>query len=117
MPERKAEPVSAPCIVVANEPRAYREALARAFRVRRPDVPVFLAEPGGLDRAVLDRAPAVVVCSALSAVVRTRPRTWIVLYPGGEDRAVLSVAGVRRTFVGVELDALLATIDETLHPA
>ena len=109
--------MSVPCIVVANEPRAYREALARAFRVRRPEVTVYMAEPTALDRAVLERAPALVVCSALSAVVETGPRAWIVLYPGGADRAVLSVAGVRRALAGVALDDLLATIDATLRAA
>lgn len=109
--------MNAPCVVVANEPRAYREVLARAFRVRRPDVPVYLAEPAALDRAVLERAPALVVCSALSEVIETRPRTWVVLYPGGEDRAILSVAGVRRAIAGIELDDLLATIDQALRPA
>lgn len=116
MPERKVEPVNALCIIVANEPRAYREALARAFRVRRPAVTVYLAEPGVLDRAVLDRAPAIVVCSALSEVIETRPRTWIVLYPDGEDRALVSIAGVRRTVAGVEFDDLLAAIDRALRP-
>ena len=109
--------MSASAIVVANAPRVYREALARAFRVRRPGVMVFIAEPEVLDRAVLDHAPAMVVCSALSEVVETHPRIWVVLYPEGEDRALLSIAGVRRTIVGVELEDLLATIDQAFLPA
>lgn len=100
----------APCIVVANEPRAYREALAHAFRVHYPWVEVVAIEPPGLDHAVADREPIVVVSSRSGGTGQERRPVWITLYPEGEDRAVIATAGTRRVLPGVELADLLAAV-------
>ena len=103
-------------IVVANEPRSYREALAVACHVVRPEVEVILAEPDDLDAAVRRHDPQLVLCSRLTEGLRTGSRAWVVLYPGGEALAVISVAGHRVTTDDLGFAALAAVIDRATRP-
>ena len=106
------EPVESKRIVVANEPRSYREALAVACRVLRPQIEVILAEPADLDAAVARLDPHLVLCSQLTEGLRTGTRAWVVLYPGGEARAVISVAGHCVTTDDIGVAALAVVIDQ-----
>ncbi len=110
------EPVESKCIVVANEPRSYREAMAAACRVLRPEIEVILAEPADLDAAVVRLDPQFVLCSRLTEGLRTGSRAWIVLYPEGEARAVISVAGHCVTTSDLGFAALAALIDQATRP-
>ena len=100
-------------VVVANEPRAYREVLAAAVHELRPGLEVQAVEPEELDRIVGRDLPHLVVCSRLSEVVETRAPAWVVLYPDGEARAVISVAGRQTTLAGIGFARILRLIDET----
>jgi hypothetical protein len=101
------------CILVANEPRSYRDVIADALRVQRPHLQVIVAEPEDLDREVVRLSPNMVLCSRLTAAVETHALAWVVLYPNAETRAVISIAGHCRT-VGTDLPFphLLSVIDE-----
>lgn len=99
-------------IVVGNEPRFYREALAAALRLLRPDLEVILAEPDDLDEEVGRRGAHLVVCSHLSEFVQSQALAWILLYPDAENWAVVGLAGLERTIAGVEIADLLDFIDE-----
>ena len=99
-------------VVIAHEPRFYREVLAEALRCLRPEAEVVLVEPDGVDDAIHRAPPDVVICSHLTEAVETRVRVWILLYPNSEDLAVVSVAGNRRTLPSVDLPDLLAVMDE-----
>jgi hypothetical protein len=44
-------------VLLANEPRAYRESIAQVFRQLRPNVEVVTAEPDELEDRVLSLAP------------------------------------------------------------
>jgi len=103
-------------IVVANEPRSYREALAVACQVLRPEVEVILAAPVGLDAEVVRLDPQLVLCSRLTEGLRTGSRAWVVLYPGGEARAVISVAGHCVTTGDLGVAALAVVIDQATRP-
>ena len=103
-------------IVVANEPRSYREALAVACQVLRPEVEVILAEPVDLDAEVVRLDPQLVLCSQLTEGLRTGSRAWVVLYPGGAARAVISVAGHRVTTGDLGVAALAVVIDQATRP-
>ena len=98
-------------IVVANEPRSYREAMAVACRVLCPEVEVILAEPAELDAAVVRLDPQFVLCSRLTEGLRTGSRAWVLLYPEGEGRAVISVAGHCVSTGDIGFAALAAVID------
>jgi hypothetical protein len=51
-----------------------------------------------------------VVCSRLSEVVQTRCLAWVLLYPRGQPRVVISVAGRPRTVPDPGLDSLLRVV-------
>ena len=98
-------------VLVANEPRAYREAIAAGLRELRPAFDVVETDPAGLDAAVVRLAPAFVVCSEVTEVVETRSPAWVLLYPEGTRLAVASVAGEHATTGELDLAGLLALLD------
>lgn len=101
------------CILVANEPRAYRDAIAGALRRLRPHAEVIMAKPDALDAEVARVAPHMVLCGVATLAVQASAITWIELYPRGESLAVISIAGQRSTLTNVDLAALLALVDQT----
>ena len=105
--------MSTTVVLVANEPRAYREVVAIALRDLCPTAAVVAVEPDGLDAEVVRRRPDVVVCSRLSEAVETRVPVWVVLYPEGANVAVFSVLGKRETSIGPTLDGLAAFVNRT----
>ena len=104
-------------IVVANEPRAYREALAAALHELRPHIEVICIEPDDLARTVCAYSPRLVLCSRFTEVVERCSDAWILLYPDRENRAVISVAGRRTVVANIEFSQLLSAIDELEPPA
>lgn len=99
-------------ILIANNPRSYRQAHAEVLRAMRPDAEVILAEPEELDGEIVRLAPHLVLCSELTEGVRTAPLAWMLLYPGGADLAVASVACAQRTIHGVQFEDVLNVVDE-----
>ena len=104
------------CIIVANEPRAYREALAAALHGLRPHIEVICIEPDDLVGTVCQYSPRLVLCSQLTEALERCSNAWILLYPDRENRAVISVAGRRAVVPNVEFSQLLSVIDE-LEPS
>jgi hypothetical protein len=106
-------------VLVANEPRAYREVIADALPKLRPLVEVFPAEPEELEREAMRVQPHLILCSRKveDALARTgHLLAWMVLYPDGQDRAeVGGTASERATLLleDVALDDLLRVVDET----
>jgi hypothetical protein len=99
-------------ILVANEPCTYREAITEVLQELRPHIEVSAIEPDGLDGEVTRLRPHLVVCSKIVAAAHTL-LTWVMLYPDGENRAVINTAGEQVTVDNVELGDLLSTIDRT----
>jgi hypothetical protein len=99
-------------IVIGNEPRYYRDALAEALRYLHPDLEIVLTEPAGLDEEVARGGTQVVVCSRLSPAILDKALAWILLYPDAENRAVVSLAGQERSTPGFEIADILAVIEE-----
>lgn len=104
-------------IIVANEPRAYREVIAAALQALRPQVTITMVESAGLDEAVGRLAPQLVLCSRLTEIVETRTPGWVVLYPDGAAHVLISLTGQRTTVADIELTALLVIVDQTLRLA
>lgn len=101
-------------IIVANEPRSYREAMARAFVRLRPEAEVFEAEPENLDGEVARcEGACLVVCSRVSRTVERKALSWVELYPGGESFARVNISGARFEKADVNLHDLLSAIDQT----
>ena len=100
------------CIVVANEPRAYRETLAAALQELRSHLEVICIEPDDLDAKVSHYSPRLVLCSRLTEAVKTCCDAWILLYPNRENRAVISIAGRQTVVTNIEFPHVLSVIDE-----
>jgi hypothetical protein len=99
------------CIILAHEPRTYRTVLASAIRELRPHVEVLTVEPDDLDTEVARLHPALVVCSHLTPAVEAYPLSWVLLYPGYQTQAEVSLAGQRTTTSDIDFDMLLSLID------
>jgi len=87
------------CVVVANEPRSYREAITATLQALRPNIEVRIVEPEELDREVERGAPGLVLCSRATPTVEKEVPVWIELYPEHEPLAVVSISGLCLTAI------------------
>lgn len=100
-------------LLMANEPRAYREVIAEAVRELRPDVEVKTVELDALDDAVSAFEPDMVICSKATEAVREGVLAWLELYPEFSARSVASVDGETSTIEEIQLPDILSFIDRT----
>ena len=98
-------------ILLANEPRAYRESIAKLFRQLRPNVEAHAAAPEGLEARTAELAPDMVVCSEATGIVRERVPLWVELYPDYGSRSVVSIEGSCTTIEEIQLSDLLSILD------
>jgi hypothetical protein len=98
--------MTSPLVLVANEPRAYRETIALALKALRPEAEVLAIEPAELDAEVERRRPDIAVCSELSPTVDAVVPSWVLLYPDGANMTVVSVGGERSITGSLALDDL-----------
>ncbi len=103
-----------PRIVLANEPRAYRDVMAAAFRSLRPEMEIVTVEPADLGAYLAQSEPAVVVYSQQGDGLPPRVFAWVLLYPDGENRATVSVAREETSYADMEFDQLLGVLDRTV---
>jgi hypothetical protein len=82
-------------VVMANEPRSYREAIAAALQTLEPNVGVVVVEPGTLDLEIERLAPQLVICSRLTHAVETGSLAWGELYPEHDSLERVSIGGER----------------------
>jgi hypothetical protein len=101
-------------VLVANEPRVYREALAGALAALRPEASVVAVEPAELDGMVVKTRPDLVFCSSLAPAVEAEGRAWTLLYPDGAPRVETSVNGERAVVADLSLAAALALVDRAV---
>jgi hypothetical protein len=109
-PDRKVRKMR---ILVANEPRSYREAFTQAFQALRPHVESIAVDPDALDREALRLRPDLVVCERVTPTVETVARCWIELRVEGER--LVSASKPRMPSGGGEVDLayLLSFIDRS----
>lgn len=100
-------------VLITNEPRSYREAIAMAMQMARPRAAVLTAEPGALNPEVRRFAPRLVICSRVTDYVETEVPVWVELYPEHGPTSTVSFQGKRSTVDGMELDDLLRLFDRT----
>ncbi len=102
------------CVLVANEPRVYREALAGALAALRSEASAVAVEPAELDGMVVRTRPDLVFCSSLAPAVEAGSRAWTLLYPDGAPRVETSVNGERAVVADLGLAAALALVDRAV---
>jgi hypothetical protein len=100
-------------ILLANELRSYRETLAAAFRLLKPNTEVFAIDPDKLDSEVERLSPHLVICSRATPTVKTESLAWVELYPEHGTISVVNVGGECSTIDWIELADLLRVIDRT----
>ncbi len=103
-------------VLLANEPRAYRESIAQVFAQLRPHLEVITTEPGELEESVLRYGPNLGVCSEATGVVRERVPFWIELYPDYGSESVVSSEGARSVIEEIHLSDLLSVVDRASSP-
>lgn len=97
-------------IIIANEPRSYRDALAGVLEQTRPRDSVISVDPGQIEHALGKWPGALVVCSEVTTVVEQLAGAWVRLSDDGE----VAVSGGDEVEVmahRVGLDAVLDAID------
>ena len=107
-PEGPKEPLR---VLLANEPRSYRESIAAVFRQLRPELRVEVTEPESLERRVEQLRPHVAIFSHAAGGVKDRVPVWVELYPEHASRSVASEGGKRTEFAEIQLQDLLAIVD------
>ncbi len=101
-------------VLVASEPRAYREVLAGTITELRPCLLVHLLEPAELDETTRLLRPALVVCSQLSVVIQAHAGAWLLLPPEGAARAEIGTGERGWALPAADLAAVLTAIDAVL---
>jgi len=100
-------------VLVANEPRSYREVLSAAFEELRTKVEVLTVEPEALERMLNRSTPGLVLCSKINPAIEQGALAWVELYPGGEPLASISIDGLRLKVVrDIGLTNLLWIVDQ-----
>ncbi len=99
-------------ILVATEPRAYREVMAGALQELRPRVEVVVVEPDDLDAALTRLRPHLVVSSRSVETLPDCPIAWVLLYPSGATTALICVDGRHITLDDLPFERLLSLVDE-----
>lgn len=96
---------------MANEPLAYRDAIAGVLEDLMPQAEVMITDPLSLDEEVGAVRPGLVVCSFATATVKG-VRCWIELYPGHGHDSVVSVGGRRRVLSRMELPDVILVAEQ-----
>lgn len=105
-------PVEKLRVLLANEPHIYREAISEGLMECRPRIETGVVEPEDLDLAVENLRPHLVLSSRVCDGLGDFPLMWVVLYPEGQNRAEITVAGGRSVREGVRLGDLISLVDE-----
>ena len=103
-----------PHIVVANEPRTYRDVLATELPVLRPALHVLAVDPADLDAVINRVRPLLVICSRMTEAIRDHTTAAILLYPDGNDQALVEMSGPSHMLRSPRLVDLLTAIDSVL---
>jgi hypothetical protein len=106
-PQNEGKPTT---ILLANEPRSYRDALEVALRTLRPNATVIVTDPENMDEYILQHSPQVVVCSHLTPVVESSVPTWALIYPDGASGAVLQIGMQKQAVSEIDLEGIIALL-------
>ncbi len=101
-----------PRVLMANEPRAYREGIAAVIGQLRPAVEVQTVEPSALDEAIKRLSPDMVICSKATETLQGRVRVWVELYPENGAVSVANIGGRRMEYTEIQLPDLLSIVDK-----
>ena len=98
-------------VLIANEPRAYRDTISEVLCELRPDLGIASIQPEHLEEAVSLHEPHVVICSKVLQIVRDAVPIWVELYPGHSSKSNVSIEGHCTEIEGIQLSELLSIVD------
>jgi hypothetical protein len=101
-----------PRVLMANEPRAYREGIAAVISQLRPGVEIETVEPNALDTSIERFSPDMVICSKATEALKGGVRVWVELYPENAAFSVASIGGRRMEYTEIQLPDLLSIVDK-----
>ena len=99
-------------VAFGDEYRAYREVIAAGIRILRPQVEVATATPAEVEGEVGRFDPQVVVCGASAPSDPGDVPAWVELPVEPQRPARIRVGARQRASVNLDLEGLLAIVDE-----
>lgn len=99
-------------VIVAIEPRSYRQVIGEALRVSRPHIEVSVLDPDTLRAGVTRLEPDLVLSTQPDTFAPTGRTAWVEFRPYEEPPARICLGGQRREMEQVEFDDLLSIVDE-----
>ncbi len=108
------EAASKPRVLLANEPRSYRQAIAHVLRALRPGLEVAETEPAALDRELRRGVPQLVICSRATPAVRGSVPAWIEPYTDHRPLSCVAIGNERSTVPEIGLADILQIVDRVL---
>lgn len=112
----RTDAASKPRVLLANEPRSYRQAIAQVLRTLRLDLAVDETEQASLDRELRRGVPQLVICSHATPTVQGSAPAWIELYTDDGPLSFVVIGKERSTVPGIELDDILRIVDQAVSP-
>lgn len=105
---------SKPRILLANEPRSYRQAMAGALRALRPGLEVAETEQAALDLELRRNVPQLVICSRATPTVQVTTPAWVELYTDHGPLSSVVIGEERSTVPEIGLADILLILDRAL---
>ena len=99
-------------VLMAIEPRSYREVIGEAIQGLRPHLEVTIIEPDALEPEMARLDPGLVICSRPNTATTNGRPAWIEFRPYAQPAARIYLGGRRFELEEVELEDLLSVIDE-----
>jgi hypothetical protein len=101
-------------VLVAIEPRIYREAIGESIRALRPHVEVYVLDPDTLGAGLRRLEPDLVFANRpYSSHAPNGGTAWVEFLPYEHPPARICLAGRQWELETVELEDLLSIVDET----
>ena len=99
-------------VLVAIEPRSYRQVIGQVIQALRPHVEVVVLEPSTLLAGVTRLQPGLVFANRPDTFAPNGGPAWVEVLPYEEPPARVCLAGRRWELEAVELEDLLSLVDE-----
>ena len=99
-------------VLIAIEPRSYRQVIGQTIQALRPHVEVVVLEPGTLEAGVARLEPDLVFADRPASPSSGGP-AWVEFRPYEEPPARVRLAGRTWELEEVELSDLLSIVDQT----
>lgn len=103
--------VNSPVVLVAFEPRSYREAIGSVIQILRPHLEVRVVEPGELGVEIGCLKPELVLCNQPNISTSSGRSGWLEFSPYDKPTAQICVGGRSLELEKVELEDLLSIVD------